>query len=310
MSQQLTQPRKRRIRTSQQEKYEFLMGLVGCSKEEQKKASMASGLTFDAVRNTLQVEYNRGQLRLSTEQIDNLKRNGFLNYSREEKDRITEGITEEIKLPRKYLLDIIKKYGSYEEFIQQYKSGAIDYKFGKDVFCGYRGITVSEQEMTVEQKLRYANFVNDLFEGVNLNFNDGDYIDLDVLEKIIDSMSDKRKYCVRQYYGLNGQKKTYMAIGKELGISKDSVRELINRGMTEARIFQTRKNNPICNLNTEFNQNQQSLERQEKAIESLETIKSYICDESGKPKEDVENTSLEKLGIRRFSIYSKIIRGK
>ena len=310
MSQQLTQPRQRRIRTSQQEKYEFLMGLVGCSKAEQKKASMASGLTFDAVRNTLQVEYNRGQLRLSNEQIDNLKRNGFLNYSREEKNRITKGITEEIKLPRKYLPDIIKKYGSYEEFIQQYKSGDIDYKFGKDVFCGYRGITISEQEMTVEQKLRYANFVNDLFEGVNLNFNDGDYIDLDVLEKIIDSMSDKRKYCVRQYYGLNGQKKTYMAIGKELGISKDSVRELINRGMTEARIFQTRKNNPICNLNTEFNKNQQSIERQEKAIESLEKIKSYICDKSGKPKEDVEDTRLEKLGIRRLPIYNKIIRGK
>lgn len=310
MSQQLTQPRKRRIRTSPQEKYEFLMGLIECSEEERKQASMKSGLTFDEVRHSLQVDYNRGQLRLSTEQIANLKRNGFLNYSREEKERITEGITEEIKLPRKYLPHIIKKYGSYEEFIQQYKSGAIDYKFGKDVFCGYRGITVSEQEMTVEQKLRYVDFVNDLFEGVNLNFNDGDYIDLDVLEKIIDSMSDKRKYCVRQYYGLNGQKKTYMAIGKELGISKDSVRELINRGMTEARIFQTRKNNPICNLNTEFNQHQQSIERQEKAIQSLETIKSYICDKSGKPKEDVEDTRLEKLGIRRLPIYNKIIRGK
>ena len=287
---------KERIQASQQEKYEFLMGLVGKSEEEQKQSKMKTGLSFLEVKHSLQIEYNRGQLKLSLEQIDELMENGFLNYSREVQKRITE----EIGLPRKYAQDIVKKYGSYQEFLRQYKSESIDYEFGDDIFCGYRGITISEQEMTVEQKLGYANLVKDLFGVLDFNFEDGDYIDIDSLNKCIEALSDTQITCIRGHYGLDGDRYTYQEMGEKLGIKRSAVGASINRGINDIRIFQIRKNNPKGNVKRKLQQCQRGKEVQEIAKADLEKIRDYIRDENGNLKEIIDDISLEELGIRRL----------
>ena len=76
--------RKERIRTSQQEKYEFLMSLAEKGENIKKEAKMKNGMTYNEVRKQLQVEYNRNNIKLTDEQIDNLRKQNILGYSKEE----------------------------------------------------------------------------------------------------------------------------------------------------------------------------------------------------------------------------------
>lgn len=287
---------KERIRTSQQEKYEFLMQMVGKSKEELYHAKMESGLSFAAAKRSLQTEYNRGTLKLTPEQIENLRKNGLLGYSREEQEEMAK----RMGLPQKYAVDIIKKYGSYEEFIEQYKRGTIDYKFGNDVFCGYRGVTISEQEMTEEQKLRYADFAKDFLFDFDWNFENGDYIDIDKLKICIEEFPERIKECIELYYGLNGPKMKCEQIGKNFGISGSSVSIRIREGIKKYRARLVRKYNPMGNIGDvkiKLQQNENEYRLLQELIRDIENIKSYITDENGNPKKEIEDISLEELGV-------------
>ena len=73
-----------RIKTSTQEKYDFLISMIGKNKEELKHAKMESGLTYNAARNSIQHLYNAGELDLTQEQIEVLKRNRIINLSSHE----------------------------------------------------------------------------------------------------------------------------------------------------------------------------------------------------------------------------------
>lgn len=291
--------KRERIRTSQQEKYEFLMELVDKSKVERRQASMKSGLTFDAVRHSLQLEYNRGQLKLMAKQIEDLKNNGFLKDSPKEQERITQGI----ELPRKYVLDIMRKYGSYEEFIRQYKSGAIDYEFGNEVFCGYKGVTISEQEMTVQQKLRYIDFAKEVLGSLELDFEKGDYIDIDILKKCIEAIPEQYRECIKYY--LNGEKCTYKQIGEILGLSVPAVDYRIKTGMCRVNKSQLKK--IIGNVQTKYQQNEKCIDRELATITDLKIIKAYVIDENGRPKGKVSDISLEKLGVQDYEYVASIL---
>ena len=69
------------------------MQMVGKSKEELYHAKMESGLSFAAAKRSLQTEYNRGTLKLTPEQIENLRKNGLLGYSREEQEEMAKKTT-------------------------------------------------------------------------------------------------------------------------------------------------------------------------------------------------------------------------
>lgn len=78
-----------RIRTSAEEKYEFLVSMIGKDEEELKQARMYTGLTYADARDDIQYNYNKGRLNLSPEQIDILKQNGILHLSAQEREQLS-----------------------------------------------------------------------------------------------------------------------------------------------------------------------------------------------------------------------------
>lgn len=212
--------RKRRQRTSPQEKYEFLMSLVGKCPEELMEAKMPSGLPYISVIHQIQVDYNSGKLKLTSEQIEELRKNGFLNFSQQEQ----QDMANEAGLPKKYILDIVKKYGSYQVFLEKYKKGEIDYSFKREVFCGYRGITVSENEITEEQKLAYANLFNAVVGEEDNKFL---YIDIDGLKNALSSITEERqRQVIQMRFGLNGKRYSLQQTSEAFGISNVYARQI------------------------------------------------------------------------------------
>ena len=216
---------KERIRTSQQKKYEFLMSLAGKSENIREKAKMKNGMTYNDVRKQLQIEYNRNNIKLTDEQIDNLRKQNILNYSKEEIKKIEDNY----KMPSKYVIDIITNYGSLEAFEVAYKKCQCDYNFNNEIFCGFRGITVSEKDISEYQKLQYAILIKDLLsiDISKFEYNTGKYLDIDELEEKIRTIPERRQKFIRYYYGLDGKKYTYNEISNVYGISSERVRQIL-----------------------------------------------------------------------------------
>ena len=223
---------KEKNRHSQQEKYEFLMLTVGKSKEEISNLEAKLGLTFQYVKNQFQTDYNKGTLKLSSHQIDNLRKSGFLNYSTKEKNEFSE----QFGLPSKYIVDIIKKYGSYDNFIKQYKTGQINYNFHDDIFCGYRGITIFEKEITEEQKLEYAK-LNDQINLSNCIFENGDYIDINVIDNYLKGLEERPRKIIGMYYGLNGENFSSKQLCEYFNISRNHFNDIKNKAIRKLTYY-------------------------------------------------------------------------
>jgi len=189
---------KERVRTSVQEKYDFLIAMMDKSPEERKSARMESGLSYTDARNWLQLQYNRGNLKLTEKQIKILRSNGILNMSSQERENLEKKYESLLKhgmdldtvlqlekeygsfealmstfkaLEKKYeglkkhgiglktLLAIEKEYGSFEEFMVKFKKVETSYHHHNANFGGFRGITISSREITEKEKLGYAKLV-------------------------------------------------------------------------------------------------------------------------------------------------------
>ncbi len=284
---------KERIRTSQQEKYDFLMGLAGKEEEEIENARMNSGLRYDKVKWQMQVDYNKGKLKLSKEQIENLRKSGFLDFSKKEKTQISENCG----LPEKYAVSITKKYGSYEKFLEKYKKCETDYNFEGNVFCGHRGVTISSKEMTEEQKLGYVTLLKDLvfYDKIPGRYDNGVYINLDEVDNIIGKLPEQPRRIIQMYYGLNGEKMSYVELAKSYGISK------ANMNLKKEKIFKILKRHyaqnrkEICvNLQEVLARYENEKDNLQEYMYDLNTIMSFITDENGSPKKlaDIEDVEL------------------
>lgn len=202
-----------RIRTTVQDKYEFLTSMIGKDAEEIRQAKMESGLTYGKARAYLQHLYNTGRLDLTPEQIEYLKQNNILNLSQKEK----ENIKEQYEIPKKHITKIVKEYGSFEDFLDKYKRGECDYdfsiKYKGDVFVGARAIVVSEKDMTVKQKLLYTSLCNAILgEKIGL----GSYINVDEIPKILSELNEDDQKIIRaRFMPEDGQYRNLEYVGKE-----------------------------------------------------------------------------------------------
>ena len=107
---------KERKRMTQQEKYEFLMSLAELSPKARRDQIAANGWTYDQVRTSVQQLHIKGKLELTKEQIENLRKNKLLNYSREEKKEMSN----RYGLPAIAVIRMQEYRGSVEEFIEAY----------------------------------------------------------------------------------------------------------------------------------------------------------------------------------------------
>ena len=286
---------KEKIRTSYQEKYDFLMSLVGKKKEELLKSKMKRGLSYLDVKYQMQIDYNRGKLRLSDNQIKELRKAGFLGYS---KDEIKE-ISKVYRMPDKFAIDILKKYDTKEKFIEQYKKELCDYDFENKIFCGFRGIAVSNHKITEFQKLNYALLVKDIVgENLKFGYSTRKYIDIDKIDNILQCLKEKERKVIRMHYGLDGQKFKFKVIEEELGMArgrsgqiKEKVLEKLSKLDTSLILQDNKKEQE------ELNKCKDEYEETINYIKDINIIKLYITNEKGKQKEKIQNIKLTEMGI-------------
>ena len=286
--------KQRKAKTTQQEKYDFLMKIAGYSQDEQKKAKMDNGLTTLEVVRQIQIEYSRGKLRLTEEQMGNLRRNGFLRYSTSEKEEFAK----KYKLPVKYVVDIMKKYGSYEAFIEQYKQGKIDYEFPREVFCGYRGITLSEKDMTEGQKLAYSNLMERIIGRVcDVGVM---YIDVDEVNRVLaESLTDIERLVIQTRFGLEGPKLTLEQCGKRFNVGLERARQKEGKALCKLRIPK-RMNTFIGNIKLEkenLKKFELEYENAKRCIDALNKVSDFIKGANQETRRNIGDVDLEELGI-------------
>ena len=217
-----------RIRTSAEEKYEFLVSMIGKDEEELKQARMYTGLTYADARDDIQYNYNKGRLNLSPEQIDILKQNGILHLSAQEREQLSN----QYNFSQGDIADILKEYSSIEEFIRKFKNGEVDYRFKSDIFVGERILIASKNPMTVKQKKVICSLAKDLF---NSDFNKS-YIDADELMDSFRTLDDRKRRILTLKYGLNGEEPVNSKkIGELFKITSSRVGQLEANALNEIR---------------------------------------------------------------------------
>lgn len=286
---------KERIRTSQQEKYDFLMSLANKTEDIRKNAKIKNGLTYREVKNQLQVEYNRNNIKLTDEQIDNLKKQNILGYSKEEIKKIEDNY----QMPSKYAIDIMTNYGSIETFKEEYKKCQCNYDFNNEIFSGFRGITISQNDMSEYQKLQYALAAKDILsvDISEIEFNTGKYLDIDEFESMLMILPERERNIYRLYSSLDGKKYTYKEIGNMFEISGERVSQIINKTIKKLRhpsrsryiIGDYRKNyREIEEYNNKINEIKSE-------IENLQIIDDYFLNTDYKLK----NIELSKIIVNK-----------
>lgn len=204
-----------RIRTTAQEKYNFLVSMIGKSEEELKDAKMESGLSYTDARSWIQHQYNIGKLELDPEQIETLKDNSILRLSTDE----IKGLESKYGLSSRDVKKISNDYGDIDEFMEKFKRSEVDYEFSSGTYVGSRDIIVSEKDLTVEQKKAYVDLAYRIFRLGNEDKNIKRIIDIDQLDKRIQKLRDRDKEIIIKRFGLDGKMCTCDEIGKIYGIT-------------------------------------------------------------------------------------------
>ena len=272
----------RRNKTSQEEKYEFLISFIGKSPEEISKARMKNGSTYSDIKYQMQREYSKGLLTLPQEQIDYLIKNGILNYSIIERKKIIS----DSKVLQNYIVDIVKKYGSYDNFLQKYKRCEIDYDFDRKTFCGYRGVVLSEEDITERKKASYSHLVRDMIKDrVNIDYNTGSYIDIDGLKKSFSVLKDRERQILEMYYGIDTKNLTLKEIACKFDLTKQRIIQIRERALEKLEEY---------NEDQPFLANINDSKKVKNNIYSLIVVMSCIVDDDGNLKslKDIEDVQL------------------
>lgn len=289
--------RKRKIKTSIEKKYDFLVSMLGEDEEKIKKAKMDSGITYIQVRNSIQSLYNSGKLNIEPEKIEVLKRNGILNLSTDEKKKLEK----EYGIPGRYAKKLIKKFGNVQDFVNKYKNGEANYDFENNCFIGSREIVVSEKDRTVAKKKCYVNLVKKLYDKIDENSSDR-YINIDVVDKAMECLTEREKEILTMYY-LDIENKTFSQISKLYNISVERVGQIIEKAMLKIRDFCYINNEEIVVYGEkELEKEISDLQKREKKIKDIENILLYIY------SNDIENINSydikkEKLTLEELGLY-------
>lgn len=202
------------------------------------------------------------------------------DFSKITKNKKTFNIKEDYQMPKKYVNDIINQYGSIENFKEAYKKCECNYDFENNIFCGFRGITISKKNMSEYQKLQYALLIKDLLsmDISKFEYNTGKYLDIDELEEKIATIPERRQEVIRYYYALDGKKYTYNEIGNLYGISGERTRQILENAK-KLLSYPYRSKNIIRDYqkdNIEIEDNNAKIKNLKSKIEEIQIINEYV----------------------------------
>lgn len=289
----IKEKKERKDRTTQEDKYKFVMQSVEESPEQMKDKKMDTGLSFSEVKKSLQLAYNKGTLKLTPEQIENLIKAGILNYTKEKQ----ESIAAQCGIPAKFAIDIIKKYGSFETFLEGYKKGEIEYNFNGEIFCGYRGIALSAQDRTEREKTAYCMLAEEIVE-ISIG-TEKPYIDMDKLQELLSVLDENEKKVIIFYYGLEENKKNAVECGKELNLTPARIGQIRAKAIRKLRSPQR-----IGTFYSDAQKEEEQIQKYRRKLEEIQAgisdwkkIKEFIIDENGIPREGIEDVTLSEIGV-------------
>ena len=286
--------KERRDQTTQQEKYEFLMQMVGKTPEEIASARMRNGMSVKEALKALRIEINRGKSSLTQEQIKELKTEKFLELSSEEKSELAK----KYGLPEKYAVIADEIWNSREEFIKAFKTAgdisenSQNFQILKEIseikqskfFHGPRILTISSKDMTEMQKLMYAKLLSDVFK-IDINkFDNSYYFDIDGVDEAISTLNEQEQKTVKMRNGLDGGKiYTFEETGKELNMSKTRCAQIYAKAMRRlqhcSRASKIIKDvSDIRKLKEGYEGIKQNRDDISKIIEILGKLKKYIIE--------------------------------
>lgn len=161
---------------------------------------------------SLQVNVNAKKSTLTEEQIDYLKQNGILNYSKAE----IKEFAEKYNISERMANVITMEHGSIDKFIQLYKEGKANLKYHR---LNKRGIIVSKNEISQKQKQSYIRLIEAVF-GKDALEDTSKFVIQENIVSAIDKLSDKEKNILFKKVGINGEKLKDKEIVKETGTSR------------------------------------------------------------------------------------------
>lgn len=200
----------------------------------------------------------------------------MLDYFKEEKKTIEDNY----KMPNKYAIDIIKNYGTKEAFVEAYKKCQCNYNFKNDIFCGFRGITISKNDITEYQKLQYALAIKKILsiDISHFEFNTGKYIDIDQFEQVIMTLPERMGNVYRYYNALDGKKYTMAELGNMYNISSQMISEIIKKAVRRLS-YPFRSKYLIRNYKEDYKEIEEynkEIEKMKSKIEDLQIINDYL----------------------------------
>lgn len=200
----------------------------------------------------------------------------MLSYSKEE----IKSIEDNYKMTSKYVIDIIKNYGTIETFIDAYKRCQVNYNFKNDIFCGFRGITISKNDITEYQKLQYALAIKKILaKDINyFEFNTGKYIDIEQFEQMIMTLPERMGNVYRCYSALDGKKYTMTEIGNMYNVSSQRISEIVKKAV-KMLSHPSRSKNLVRNYRKDYKEIEEynkEIKKLESEMEDLQIINDYL----------------------------------
>ena len=219
--------RQRRERTSDIDKYNLLIKFKKENPNEEIKLETIDkdGNPIGNYRAWLQTKFNTKQKSdLSNKQIMDLRKKGIL-YLRSEEDK---KLAQELNISEFKMDRLLIEFGTIKNFILAYKKGKTDCN---GLQLNKRGLVLSKSEMTIHQKQKYINLINDIF-GKDILDDGSKFVIEEEIIKAIENLDSKRKMIVEKKYGFNGlEPRNFLKIAEESSVS----RQLINERMIKIK---------------------------------------------------------------------------
>lgn len=222
--------RKRNKRTTDLDKYNMFMDFH--KKNPDSSISLTTidnkGNPIGKYRNWLQIKINEGRSDLTEEQINKLKELNFINPNGEE----IEKICRQYNISSALVKEILKISSSVEEFVTAYKKGIIQLKHHK---INRRGIIVSQNDLTMNEKQKYLLLIENIFGEDTLKDNSKFVVEEDI-NKAIESLSPKEKIVILERYDPSCVKrKTYGKIAPKLNLTGERIKQINNDALIKLK---------------------------------------------------------------------------
>lgn len=223
--------RKRNVPISDEQIYNMLIDFhkVNPSQRIEKNTVDSHGSKIGIHKGWLQHRYNCGEIRLSDEQIKDLRGLGYLRLSPKEHEEIN----------RKYGIDkvvakrIFEKYGDIDQFVEGYKTGKIKIDPEERARLGIREprvVTICSREISLKQKEGYVKLALKLLELRRVSsvpYTEIQSIDIDALDKELEKLSIRQETVLRKRYGLDdGNITTLSGIAKGYDVRQTRIEQI------------------------------------------------------------------------------------